>query len=71
MVVCAHGDERGRRLATALGLDVDRVGAGEPAVGIAPGWLVEKLVGASIPTLTDRAFGLLVVTSEWTFYTVE
>jgi hypothetical protein len=47
MVVCDHRDEHGRRFATALGLDVDRVAADEPAVGIAPAWLVKRVVDAS------------------------
>ena len=70
MVVCDHRDERGRGFAVALGLDVDRVGADEPAVGMAPAGLVQKIVGASIPAITGDAFCLVVVTAGWTAYTV-
>ena len=71
MVVCDHHDEHGRKLVAALGLDLDRLAVDEPAVGIAPAWLVEKIVGAPIPALPDRAFCLLVATSDSAFYTVK
>jgi hypothetical protein len=71
MVVCDHRDEHGRKLIAALGLEVDRRALDEPAVGVAPAWLVAKTVGAPIPALPDRAFCLLIVTSESAFYTVK
>jgi hypothetical protein len=69
MVVCEHDDERGRKLVAALGLEVPRR-IDEPAVGVAPAWLVSRVVRTPIPALPDRAFALLVVTSEPTFYAV-
>ena len=71
LVVCDHHEERGRQLVAALGLDVDRMDLHEPAIGLAPAWLVTKVVGTPIPALSGGFFCLLVVSSEATLYTVK
>jgi hypothetical protein len=71
VVVCEHGDERSRKLVAALGLEVERRAMDEPAVGVAPAWLVTKVVGPVIPMLSEGEFGLVVVTSKPAFYAVK
>ena len=73
LLVDTPGDalmNRIRAEVAALGLEVEPRAIDEPAVGVAPAWLVTKVAGTPIPALPDRAFALLVVTSEPTFYAV-